>query len=305
MASGDPATATRPAREHGSHFDTNAKAQRWLNQETAAIVTNQYVDPRSGRVIFREYGEHCAALRCIARAPRTIERQLRHAYPVLGDRPMSSIKPSDIQAWVKRLTEHLQPSLGGVVHRVVPGIFRAAVRDTLIVHNPCDGTKLPKSRVEPLDTEVVHALAAAVPDRYRATTHDSQQPSVIPGAAQAGRIRALDPAADCGLSMRQGSRRTGRYRLHELRHYYASLLIRRGEIVEVVQARLGHASASETLDTYSDLWPDSDDRTRRAVDSVILADSVRTGDGSMDIIPNQVGLADESVGKPDSVCPSL
>ena len=65
---------------------------------------------------------------------------------------------------------------------------------------------------------------------------------------------------------------------HELRHYYACLLIRHSESVKVVQARLGHASASETLDTYSHLWPDSDDRTRTAVDSVLLADSVRTGE---------------------------
>ncbi len=37
---------------------------------------------------------------------------------------------------------------------------------------------------------------------------------------------------------------------HDLRHYYASLLIRHGESVKVVQARLGHATAAETLDTY-------------------------------------------------------
>jgi hypothetical protein len=48
------------------------------------------------------------------------------------------------------------------------------------------------------------------------------------------------------------------------------------ESVKVVQARLGHASASQTLDTYSHLWPDSDDRTRTAVDSVLSADYVRT-----------------------------
>ena len=65
---------------------------------------------------------------------------------------------------------------------------------------------------------------------------------------------------------------------HSLRHFYASLLIRHGESVKTVQARLGHASAAETLDTYSHLWPDSDDRTRAAVDSVLgrVADSVRT-----------------------------
>jgi integrase len=64
---------------------------------------------------------------------------------------------------------------------------------------------------------------------------------------------------------------------HSLRHFYASLLIRHGESVKTVQARLGHASAAETLDTYSHLWPDSDDRTRAAVDSVLVAeDGLRT-----------------------------
>ncbi|WP_237394365.1 tyrosine-type recombinase/integrase [Mycobacterium paraintracellulare] len=70
---------------------------------------------------------------------------------------------------------------------------------------------------------------------------------------------------------------------HALRHYYASLLIRHGESVKTVQARLGHASAVETLDTYSHLWPDSDDRTRDAIDSVLgstasenVADQLRT-----------------------------
>lgn len=56
---------------------------------------------------------------------------------------------------------------------------------------------------------------------------------------------------------------------HDLRHYYASLLICHGESIKVVQKRLGHKSAVETLDTYSHLWPDSDDRTREAVDEVL------------------------------------
>ena len=65
---------------------------------------------------------------------------------------------------------------------------------------------------------------------------------------------------------------------HALRHYYASLLIRHGESVKTVQARLGHKTAAETLDTYAHLWPDGDDRTREAVDLVLgnPADSLRT-----------------------------
>ena len=65
---------------------------------------------------------------------------------------------------------------------------------------------------------------------------------------------------------------------HDLRHFYASLLIHHGESVKVVQMRLGHTSAMETLNTYTHLWPDSDDRTREAVEST-LGDNSRPGDG--------------------------
>jgi integrase len=58
------------------------------------------------------------------------------------------------------------------------------------------------------------------------------------------------------------------FRFHDLRHYYASLLISSGLDVKVVQARLRHASAKTTLDTYGHLWPDSDETTRAAISSV-------------------------------------
>jgi integrase len=66
--------------------------------------------------------------------------------------------------------------------------------------------------------------------------------------------------------------------LHSLRHFYASALIRHGESVKAVQRRLGHSSAAITLDVYTHLWPDSDDRTREAVERALStsADSLRT-----------------------------
>lgn len=54
---------------------------------------------------------------------------------------------------------------------------------------------------------------------------------------------------------------------HTLRHTYASMLIEGGLSVRAVQARLGHASATETLDTYAHLWPDTDDDTRTVVET--------------------------------------
>ena len=53
---------------------------------------------------------------------------------------------------------------------------------------------------------------------------------------------------------------------HDLRHYCASVLIDSGASVKVVQHHLGHAKASQTLDVYSHLWPEDEDRTRTALE---------------------------------------
>lgn len=69
-----------------------------------------------------------------------------------------------------------------------------------------------------------------------------------------------------------------RFRYCDLRHYLASLLIAAGPDVKVVQTRLRHSSATTTLNTYTHLWPDSDDTTRAAINDVMTAraDSLRT-----------------------------
>jgi integrase len=53
---------------------------------------------------------------------------------------------------------------------------------------------------------------------------------------------------------------------HQLRHFYASLLIESGQSVRTIQDRLGHHSAAITLDVYGHLWPEGEDATRAAVD---------------------------------------
>lgn len=82
-----------------------------------------------------------------------------------------TIRPSEVQAWFKRLSLTLAPATVGVVHGLVSAIFKAAVRDRLVTGSPCEGVKLPKKepkKIVPLATEAVRALADAVPERYRA-----------------------------------------------------------------------------------------------------------------------------------------
>lgn len=121
-------------------------------------------------------------------------------------------------------------------------------------------------RTVPLPDVVVDALAAHLAT-YPAATVAAVGPLVFTNergeAIRRNRFSDVWRRAvqECGLPAGAG--------FHALRHYYASLLIRHGESVKVVQSRLGHASAKETLDTYGHLWPDSDDRTRQAVDLVL------------------------------------
>ena len=104
-ASGAPGTGTRAATSIRKHFARKVDAQRWLDEVTASVVTGQYVDPKAGRMTFEEYAERWRAAQVHRPSSQAhVETMLRrHAYPTLGSRPLSSILPSDVQAWVKRL----------------------------------------------------------------------------------------------------------------------------------------------------------------------------------------------------------
>ena len=56
---------------------------------------------------------------------------------------------------------------------------------------------------------------------------------------------------------------------HDLRHFYASTLIAAGLHPKVIQSRLGHATISETMDTYGHLFPDAEDNGRGALDAAL------------------------------------
>jgi integrase len=72
-------------------------------------------------------------------------------------------------------------------------------------------------------------------------------------------------------------------RYYDLRHFYASALIAANLNPKVIQARLGHASITETMDTYGHLFPDSEDLGRGAVEAALgaaLAEQERNRSGT-------------------------
>ncbi|MGV2952067.1 site-specific integrase [Glutamicibacter sp. AGC46] len=68
------------------------------------------------------------------------------------------------------------------------------------------------------------------------------------------------------------------FRIHDLRHFFASFLIASGEDIKKVQSAMRHASAKTTLDVYGHLMEDAKESTRSAVAGALAnrADSLRT-----------------------------
>lgn len=345
---GEPDIGRPKGRERSKTFTRRADAERWLATVEVDKARGAYVDPAAGR---RRFGDYAGEWRTLqvhrATTAAQVDSNLRnHVLPFFGDRPIASIRPSEVQAWVRARSEVLAPATVEVVYRYLASIFRAALEDRLISVSPCRGIRLPKappSHVVPLLTDQVEALVDALPDCYRSlviftagtgvrqgeafgltlphvdmlrrVVRIEQQLVLLPGrppylappkTAASHRSIPLPNVVVTALAEHLATFGTGDHglvfttaggkgisrtrfseavwvpavasaglpkgtRFHDLRHYYASLLIRHGESVKVVQARLGHASAGETLDTYSHLWPDSEDRTRQAVDAVLGA----------------------------------
>lgn len=68
-------------------------------------------------------------------------------------------------------------------------------------------------------------------------------------------------------------------RFHDLRHFYASALIASNQLnVKDIQARLGHATSAETMDTYGHLFPDHATAGRGIFDSMIKSASGTTAE---------------------------
>jgi integrase len=338
----------------GRQYSKTAKrkrdVERWLDEQTASIVTGQFVDPRAGSITFQAYAEDWRK-RQVHRlsSEKHVETMLRrHAYPFFGDRMLTSITPDDVQLWVRRLEKGdgkdrkpLAPATIGVVHAIVSSVFKAACRPPRrLAHNPCSDTKLPevqRSEAQPLTADQVRTLTKAMGDLgiivtlgvgsgmrqgeclgltldrvnfLKRSVYVDRQLVTVPGRepflappksnaavrtiplpqfvlealavhvatneiAAGGFLFAIDgkPISRSlfGHLWRPAVTKAGLPKgtgFHRLRHTYVSALIDAGESPKVVQKRVGHKSGVTTLDVYGHMWPDGEDRTRDALDSV-------------------------------------
>ena len=94
------------------------------------------------------------------------------------------------------------------------------------------------------------------------------------GHHESGLLFTTDVGAFIGTSTLHGAWQRAAKRVgtdatpHDPRHYFASVQIRGGLSIKVLQALLGHKSAVETWDTYGHLG-DEDDRSRAVIDTAL------------------------------------
>lgn len=341
-------------RQRSRSFRRKVDADQFLRQVEGDLAKGQYIDPAGGRIRFGEYAlEWQRAQVHRERTAALVDAHLRnHIIPAFGPRRLGDVRPTDVQAWVRRLSTTLAPATVRVVYAYARAIFRAAVEDRLIPVSPCRAKlpAIPATQVIPITTAQLGRLIAATDPRYQALVITGAGSGLRPGelrgltvdrvdflrrtirvdrqlgepnsAALFAPLKTADSARTVPVTAlvtdtlgahlaRYGASPDGlvftsraggplrRNRLadiiakaradaelhdvtaHDLRHFYASMLIAGGQSVKVVQKRLGHSSAVETLDTYGHLWPDSEEDTRTAVDAVLTTSVVgRLWDGA-------------------------
>ncbi|MET8272553.1 site-specific integrase [Streptomyces sp. NPDC079189] len=152
-------------------------AEQWLNETAADMARGHYVDPRAGRITFRQFAEKWVSTHTTeVNSREAAERRLRlHAYPYIGTRPLPSFQPGHIRTWLGDLEANVPAaSHRRIVFGTVSAAFSAALDDGLISKNPCKAKsiQIPKpshTRVTPWTAHQVFGVRDALPEHLQTT----------------------------------------------------------------------------------------------------------------------------------------
>ncbi|MCI3930186.1 site-specific integrase [Streptomyces sp. AN091965] len=335
-------------KEHARHFARKTDGKDWLDEVTAALVTNTYVDPKDKKVTVDEWCD--LWIESYAKRESTVRQAKVHLAQIraeFGPLPLMAVDEMAVKRWMARLLrEGVAQSYRFALHSRLSQVMRAAVRAKKITANPCSRESSPgagKQRPYVCTEAQLWELYEAAEEKYRpalllgafaglrvaeacglrVTDVDLSARTITPavqypcmplkteasmwavpipdefvgelkrlfGGREDGWVLLDDDGSQLGpWKIERHMRRirkqvpglSAQFRFHDLRHYYASMLIANGNDVKVVQRRLRQAKATTTLDTYGHLWPDSDQTTRdvvgRAMQPLInkTADPLRT-----------------------------
>src|SRR4051794_33606254 len=125
-------------------------AQRWLDEQTSAIVTQTWTAPERGRITVGAWAEQWLTAQTGLK-PSTLYsyRSLLRSQllPRWGEHRLADVTHAEVAAWVAQLVAGgLAPATVRQAHRVLALILTLAVRDGRIPRNPASGVPLPRAR---------------------------------------------------------------------------------------------------------------------------------------------------------------
>ncbi len=157
-------------REFAKHFDRRLDAQRWLDEQTAALVTGRWTDPKTARTTVQEWSATWLA-GYSTRRPSTVRQaqvHLRQINAAFGAMQLSAVRPSHVKSWTADLQRAgLAPSYVYALHARLSQLMADAVHDGLLPRNPCSRRTSPGAgaqRPYVASTAQVWALHDAVPE---------------------------------------------------------------------------------------------------------------------------------------------
>jgi len=170
---------TRDGKQHSKQHRRKIDAEQHVARLDLELHDGTYVDPRSGSVQVASYAASWAENRPWRQQTRdrmqhVIKTQIE---PRFGGRAMSSIQRTDLQGWVASMSKSgLKPRTVESYYRVFAAILIDAAENDVIrkapvlrrgdLPRPESSSAVREDQV--LTVEQVHAIADAVPERYRA-----------------------------------------------------------------------------------------------------------------------------------------
>lgn len=154
-------------------FPRKGDARGWLNDTAVQVASDEFVHPRSGKVLFADYAtEFFTHELHLRRTTETRDESLyrNHVKPVFGAARIGDIEQQDVQLWVTKIAKKYSANTVRRDYQIMSKIMRSARAGGLIKVSPCESIRLPEVVVQEmrfLSPADVWRLAAAIHDRYR------------------------------------------------------------------------------------------------------------------------------------------
>ena len=159
-------------RQHSRTFTTRTAAKAFLHTTGADMQRGQWVDPRGGQKLFRDWALAWFDARVVRPSTWHADRGRLHNHLLsgFGDEQLKEITPLRVRSWVAGLSQRRAPGTVRHCHALLSQILDDAIAEGLLLTNPCRHSRLPRSKTsiaQCLSPEDVQRLVDAVDPHYR------------------------------------------------------------------------------------------------------------------------------------------